>query len=474
MIGAIEGLVHELRAVGIPVSVSELIDAVSALKHLDIADRVSVKTSLASILIKDSSHQATYDVVFDLFFSAPGAALATDEVHDGGARLVDNPSVATGRYGAEGGGGLFHALNDDELRALTLSVLRSNDGLLDRALAAEAVTRYAGIAPGRPVAGTYYLVRTLRSLGLDGALAAVVAADTAEALSPLDRRLVIERYEQRILEMRQAIESDIRRRLVSDRDAASVARTLRAPLPEDVSFLTASQQQIAELREVLPKLASKLTAAISDKRTRQRDGRLDFRRTVRSSMSTGGVPVEPVFHKARPSKPELIVLADISGSVATFAGFTLQLAFALRSQFRRVRSFVFVDGVDEVTDLLESATRITDVTCSINAEGLGVWLDGRSDYGHALDTFWEAHGHQVTSRSTVLMLGDARSNYHDPRPDRLRAIARRAGSVFWLNPEAEGSWGTGDSVMPVYAAECAGAYECRNLRQLKHFVENLP
>src|SRR5262249_12037276 len=150
-----------------------------------------------------------------------------------------------------------------------------------------------------------------------------------------------------------------------------------------------------------------------------------------------------------------------------------QLVYALRSQFAKVRTFVFVDGVDEVTDLLRQAQNIIEITSQINADGKGVWLDGRSDYGHALSSFWDQWGEQVRRRSTVLVLGDARTNYHDPAEHMLKAIQQRAGHVFWLNPEPRGAWNSGDSVLGTYTPFCEAVYEVRNIRQLRAFVEDL-
>ena len=209
-------------------------------------------------------------------------------------------------------------------------------------------------------------------------------------------------------------------------------------MPEDVEFLQASQRQVAELRSTMQPLARKLAARLEQKRRHRRRGALDFRRTVRRSMSTGGAPAEPVFRHGRPAKPQLVVVADISGSVSAFAAFTLQLAYALRTEFAAVRCFVFVDGVDEVTQVLAESDDIATATRRINSEGGGVWLDGRSDYGHALESFWERYGDQVRSRSTVIVLGDARNNYHalarrrprgDPPPGRPPVLAEPGAVV---------------------------------------------
>jgi uncharacterized protein len=261
--------------------------------------------------------------------------------------------------------------------------------------------------------------------------------------------------------------------MVADRGAADVARTLRKPLPEDAGFLTGSAAQIAQLRDTVQPLARKLAAKLAYRQRHRRRGPLDFRRTVRESMSTGGVPMTPVFRPPRPAKPELVILADISGSVANFAVFTLHLTYALRTEFTRVRSFVFVDTVDEVTEILAGADNIAAATAEINARGCGVWLDGHSDYGNALRSFRERYGDQLRNRSTVLVLGDARNNYHAPGAEALKELSRRAGHVFWLNPESYRAWDSGDSVISQYAPFCDAVFECRNIRQLQAFIEQL-
>jgi uncharacterized protein with von Willebrand factor type A (vWA) domain len=260
---------------------------------------------------------------------------------------------------------------------------------------------------------------------------------------------------------------------VADRGVDAVAKTLRRPLPEDVDFLTAATAQLETMRSVVQPLTRKLAARLQDKRKHSSRGPVNFRKTLRTSLSTGGVPLELEYHAPRPTKPELVVLADISGSVSAFAAFTLQLAYALRSEFSRVRGFVFIDGIDEVTDLLTGADDIVGVTTEINARGLGVWLDGRSDYGNALDSYWDRHGQDLRQRTTVLVLGDSRTNYHDPRTDILAKISQRAGHLFWLNPEPRSAWDSGDSVVGQYERYCDAVVECRNLRQLRAFIEQL-
>lgn len=355
------------------------------------------------------------------------------------------------------------------------ALMNGNDSLL-RALARQAVVRYAGMEPGRPVGGTYYLYRTLRNLDLDGVMDRLMEASRDGApgdYTTLEERLERDEFRDRIERFKQEIESEIRRRLVADRGVDAMARTLRKPLPEDVDFMHASREDMANLRRALYPLTRKLAARLARKRKHGRRGPLDFRSTMRHSLSYGGVPAEPKFRHPRPSKPEIMVVADISGSVAAFARFTLHLLYAVSNQFSKVRSFVFIDGLDEVTRFLEGAEDIGEAVHRVNTEADVVWVDGHSDYGHAFGVFWERYGREIGPRTTVLILGDARNNYHASQSWILKEVEHKARKVFWLNPEPRAYWDTGDSILGEYANHCDGTYEVRNLRQLEGFVENL-
>jgi hypothetical protein len=345
-----------------------------------------------------------------------------------------------------------------------------------RALARQAVTRFAGMEPGRPVGGTYYLYRTLRNLDLDGVLERLMNEAREESpapLSSLEERLERDEFESRIDRMKKEIEAEIRRRLVADRGVEAMAKTLRKPLPEDVDFMHANREELVSLRKAIYPLTRKLAVRLARKRRHGRKGPLDFRATVRHSLSYGGVPADPQFRYPRPSKPEIFVVADISGSVAAFARFTLQLVYAISGQFSRVRSFVFIDGLDEVTQYFEGVEDISVAIHRVNTEADVVWVDGHSDYGHAFEVFWEKYGREVGPKTTVLILGDARNNYHASQSWVIKEMRKKARHVYWLNPEPKAYWDTGDSIVSDYGAHTDGVYECRNLRQLEKFVDIL-
>jgi len=462
--------VAELRTIGLPVSVSENVDAMAAVLAMPIADRATLKSALAATLVKSADHYHAFEVIFDLFFGDSRVGLS--ELTDPAAGPAAADGVTAAANGA-GRAGIVAALSDADLSDLLFQAALAGDQVLIRAAVAEAVSRYAGVEPGRPVAGVYYLYRTLRRLDMDRLTARLIASDNQADLPAMDRALAAERRRGQVADIRTEAEAEIRRRLVADRGAAAVARTLRVPLPEDVDFLNASAEQLVAVRQAVQLLGRKLAARLVRKRRHHRRSALDFRRTIRKSLGNGGVPADLVFRKPHPSKPEIMLIADVSSSVAAFAGFTLQLASVISSEFSRVRSFAFTDGIEEITDDLSSAPDITAAVRGISSRPGVVRLDGHSDYGMVLESFWERWGPQIKSKTSVIILGDGRSNYHASRSYVLRAIRQRARHLYWLNPEPANTWDSGDSIISEYGKFCDEVVECRNLRQLKEFVEAL-
>jgi uncharacterized protein len=465
--------VAELRLAGVGVSLTEHLDAVRALRHVDLADREALKAALGATLIKSAGHWQTFEITFELFFALVSEQAVAGEAADGVPGAEPRGAEASAPVGGGSGGDLTPTELDELVRR---AMAQGDAGLMARA-ARVAVARYAGIEPGRPVAGTYYLYRTLRHLGLDALVADLLAAAAAdagsEAWTSLEERLVRDELEVRQAAMREAVESEIRRQLVADRGAAAVARAARRPLPEQVDIMHATTAELAALRAALVPLARKLAVRLARRRRHRRRGALDVRATIRRSLSSGGVPIEPRFRRPNPAKPDLMVVADISGSVASFARFTLHLVYAISSQFSRVRSFVFVDGIDEVTGLFDRASDPVDAVRRINAEAEVVWLDGHSDYGHALKSFAERWGDDVTPRTSLLVVGDARNNYHPSERQVLAALRADARHLYWLNPEPRAHWGSGDSIIGEYEPFCDAVVECRTLVQLERFIEAL-
>jgi uncharacterized protein with von Willebrand factor type A (vWA) domain len=472
MLDLLAGFIQELRRAGLPVSLTENLDAMEAVKHIPLEDREAFKYALAATLVKSSAHWKTFETVFEVFFSLRGREYQLGDVDGDLADLFDKLDELTGESVPQDGGGM-DGLTPDEIAEMLYRAMQSGDAAMLRAIAKQAVTRFAGMEAGRPVGGTYYLYRTLRNLDLDDLVERMLEEARQRGMTPLEERLERDELETRAEQMRKEVEAEIRRRLVADRGAEAMAKTLRKPLPEDVDFMHASREEMVNLRKALQPLTRKLAVRLARKRRHGRKGALDFRSTVRHSLSYGGVPAEPKFRYPRPAKPEIFVVADISGSVAAFARFTLQLVYAISGQFSKVRSFVFIDGIDEVTGFFEGEEDINQAVHRVNTEADVVWIDGHSDYGHAFEAFWDRWGKEIGPRTTVLLLGDARNNYHASQSWVVKEMRHRARHVYWLNPEPKSYWDTGDSIIGEYATHCDGIYECRNLRQLERFVDVL-
>ncbi len=463
MIHVITGFIDELREAGVPVSMVEAIDAMKAVETIDIGERVALRETLRATMVKNLRHERAFDTAFDVYFSN---VLAPDKALENAEEVPPSESV-NGEHGGEPDFDL------DELLSQLLDALSSLDQEALRRGAREAVSQLAGMEPGRPVGGTYYLYRTLRRIDLAELEAQLIEALISDQdISEFERRLLTEDVEERLEMLREEIQEEIRRRLVADRGREAVARTLRRPLVEDVDLMHATSDELGDMEAAIGPLTRKLAARLARRRKR-RTGRLDFRRTVRRSLATGGVPVDPQFRHPRPHRPEVWLICDISGSMATFSRFTLQFTHAMSTHFSKLRSFAFVDTVDEVTDFFGPGIDFSSAVNRITKEAEVVWLDGHSDYGNSLETFYTRYSSQLTSRTTVLITGDARNNYRPPRDAVLGDIAKASRAVIWLNPEPISYWDTGDSALSHYAKHCTSVHEVRTLRQLEEFVENL-
>lgn len=450
LLDRLRSIVQELRDVGLPISLDEEIDAVRAAECCGLADREALKDALACALVKVAEHRAVFDTVFEIYFAAASSIPGDGRADEHRATTAADLSETVRRVLAEGG------------EPLTLY------------LAKEAVTRFAGMVPGRRAGVNLYALRTVRALRLEEHARLVrdeLARGADEGVSfaaDLPRRRVEERQQRMV----QEIEAEIRRRLVADRGAAAVTRTLRLSLPEDVDFTRATTGELEAMEQAVEPLTRRLKRRLARDRVRHR-GPVDMRATLRRSMATGGVPIDLRHRPPLPKRPEVVLVTDVSGSVASFADFTLQLMYSMSRHFTRLRTFVFVDGISEVTESLRESRGLTEALERVSRSSDAVWADGRSDYGNALSRFWERWGGEIGPRTTVLVLGDARNNFRASQDGALRLIARRAAHVHWLNPEPMRYWNSGDSLADEYGRHCESMVECRNLRQLEEFVETV-
>ncbi|MDQ0597138.1 uncharacterized protein with von Willebrand factor type A (vWA) domain [Streptomyces canus] len=436
-------LVAALRAHGIRVGTGETVDAAQAMAALGLADRELLREGLAATLLHGTAQRPVFDPVFDLYFP----------------RGIGAPEAGTtGR---------------DDLRDRLAAALAANDQAMMARLAVEAVDGFGGYGSS-PASDGWSSYQTLERLRPQTLLARVRADVRAQGgSSGFADRLLDDEIRRRIESFRALVATEARRRVAERRDRDEIARRAVRPTADRVDFLFAGKAQLAELRRTVQPLARKLATRLAARRRRAARGTIDLRRTLRGSLSTGGVPMKPVLRRRRPARPELVLLCDVSGSVSGFSDFTMLLVQALHDQFSKVRVFAFVNRIDEVTGLLEhGAADAAGLGARIQSEAALTGYHGSSDYGMALGEFAERYSDAVGPRTTVFVLGDARTNMSDPNLAAVRQISERARRVYWLNPEQHAQWGTGDSAAPEYA-ELVEMHECRNAKQLGTLVGRL-
>lgn len=450
--GHLVGFVEALRARGIPVGPSETVDAGRVLSVLDLVDRETVREGLACALLRRTTHRATYDGLFDLWFPvAIGARDAAEE--------VELPYLPDGR------------LDVPELRRMIAEMLAEEGSGAQQALLASQLVEQVGqyqSARG-PSFSSYQALKEVQPQTL---LAQILAAMSTPGMSDFDTEIARRTARARIDDFRRTVEAETRRRVAERIGKERVASYGVARQAEDVDFLRASQAELAELKRSTQRLARILASRLAVRRRHAKRGEIDLRKTLRRSMSTGGVPIDLVNRKPRPGRPELVLLCDVSGSVAGFSNFTLLLVSALREQFSKVRIFAFVDHTDEVTRFFDPHTHLDEAMQRIFAEADIVGFNGHSDYGSALTSFAADFPDAVTSRSALLILGDARTNYRDPELHTLSGLVDTAKHAHWLNPEPRSNWGSGDSAADRYQ-QVIEMHECRSASQLTAVVSRL-
>ncbi|MFC5198989.1 VWA domain-containing protein [Streptomyces kaempferi] len=443
-------LVGALRSHGVRIGTGETVDAAHAMEALGLTDRERLREGLAAALLHSTAQRRVFDPAFDLYFP----------------RIVGVPE--TGTPGADP-----PAADRAELRDRLAAALADNDAALLARLAVEAVDGFGGYgsSPGSDGWSSYQTLDRLRPQTLMARARDDVRAQTGAA--GFTDRLLEDEIRRRIEVFRALVAAEARRRVAERRGRDEIARRAVAPTVDRVDFLFAGRERLAELRAVVQPLARKLATRLAARRRRAARGTIDLRRTLRASLSTGGVPMRPVLRRRRPVRPELVLLCDVSGSVSGFSDFTMLLVQALHDQFSKVRVFAFVNRTDEVTGLLvHGAADPEGLGARIRAEATLTGWHGSSDYGVAFGEFTERYADAVGTRSTVFVLGDARTNMGDPNLPAVRHLCERARRVYWLNPEPLSQWGTGDSAAPEYAG-LVEMHECRNARQLGDLIGRL-
>ncbi|WP_214321454.1 vWA domain-containing protein [Nonomuraea sediminis] len=440
------GFVHALREAGLPVSLAEGLDAARALQVIDLAERESLRAAYAATLVKKPAYRPGFDVLFDLWFPP-----STTGLYGQRSQTPINPEEAT----------------VEELRDYLADLL---DGSTDPELRefARAMVERFGRQPAGPGRQNWFSYSVMRALSPETLMARLLQNVLRGGLEEKTTR---QRVNDNIKRFEDAVAADVRRRIAEDAGIERIARSAVRPPLDQIDFLRVTKADLARLRREVYPLARRLAARLTIKHKHGKRGRLDFRRTMRASLQSGGVPLTTHFKPPRPHKPELVVLCDTSDSVSTFAHFTLLLTYALREQFTKVRAFGFVDTIDEITRFFVPGADVVDAMTRLANEANMVRF-GRTNYGHAFEEFTEKYGEAIGPKTSLLILGDARSNYQPPALDTLKRLTAGARHAYWLNPEPRQQWDTGDSIATDYGT-VVPMTECRNVAQLTAFIEEL-
>lgn len=456
-----------LRQNGVRVSLAETLDAVAATEVAGLADREVFRSALRSTMIKRGSELPVFEQLFDVYFSGLG------EIIKGASKEVQDALSMSDQDFQQFLDDVDQLLKEhaDELSDLAKKLLRNENGQLEKMMreAARAV-RMQGIQ--RTIEENYFARALARALGLDKIEREI--KELREQLEKLDLgsafRAKMEEYLDRRLKM---LEDIIRKYVRQEREKRDLKSREEARMNQlgDKSFYYLSEEEMAKMREAITRLAQRLKNIIAVRRKRMKKGRFDIKRTLRKNIVYGGVPFKLKFDQRKREKPQILVMCDVSDSVRNASRFMLQFVYSLQDLYSRVRSFVFVADIGEVTESFRTNDVKDALDVALKGDVINVYA--HSDFGRSFRNFVSDHLGAVNKRTTVIILGDARNNYNLPHDWCLREIRQRARRIIWLNPESRNTWGFGDSEMERYQVHCDLVEECRNLNQLYRVIDQL-
>jgi uncharacterized protein with von Willebrand factor type A (vWA) domain len=439
--GQLLAFAEDLREEGVAVGTSEILDAFEALTQVSWRDQTDFKEALSATLAKSPEDRRVFELVFDRFFFRAAEAQAARQ-----------------NIGEGEGGAATDEINLDTLRQQIAAALRDGSDAALRDLARLAISAF-GRGEGSGVLGVD-VQRIRRALGL--------RPDPQPDLPEGDpRRAGIPREQLR------RFEQHVRRELERDLIERTASLPPKRPLNElDRALPSGPIQDLAAVHRVVAQLKRRLATQGHELRGRKRHAHVDVRRTMRASLETGGVPISLKYRPRRPRRPEIFVLCDVSTSGSSASTFFLSVLHALHDAFRKLRSFVFIERISEVTDVFEHERDFRAASEAISRDAGVADVSGYTDYGRVWTEFLALIEDELHPRATVIVLGDARTNGRPPRDDVFATITAKAGRTFWLNPEPRLYWNYGDSVIAAYERHCT-AFECWRTDQLEEFVKVL-
>jgi len=441
------------RGAGLRVSAAEGIDAARAVDVVGFDDRTLLKDTLGLILAKTPEEKGLYDEAFELYFKRDafaGGEPAESEDHSEGGMPNRGPQTGGDGMGGSGGQSLGQLLESDDRAVLAAEM--------------EKAAREAGVENIRFFTQkNLYARRILDRMGLRGLerdMEAMRQTGTPEGLSRAQM------LEGKVEQLRDAVRDFVERSLLLY--ARGETEKFREELLKSARLSNIERRDMDRMRVLVRQMAKKLAARYAKTRRRRLRGQLDTRRTLRRNMGWGGIPFITVWKQKRIEKPRVMVLCDVSGSVAAMSGFLLMFLYALNEALSDIRSFAFAGSLIEVSDILEKEPVEQAISRIMQTIGYG-----SSNYGNSFADFEDGWMPFVNNKTTVIILGDGRGNRTDPRTDVVGRLSQRCKRIIWLNPEYRSAWGTGDSDMYRYAPFCNLVTVCNTLRHLERVITDI-
>src|ERR1700688_1581308 len=432
-----------LRENGVRVSLAETLDAFSASEVTGLNERDAFRAALRATMVKQASQ------------AVQNALSMSDQEFQ---KFLDEVEKMLKKEGKN-------------LSELAKQLLQNNSGEMERKIReASRAVKLQGIE--RTIEENYFARALARQLGLDKIEAEI--KELREQLEKMDIGSELKAKMEEYLERRlKALDDIIRRYLRMEREKRDIKQKEDQRLNQigEKSFYYLTEEELKKMNEAVTRLAQRLKNVITVRRKRAKKGRFDIKRTLRQNLEYGGVPFKLRFEKRKKEKPQVVILCDVSDSVRNASRFMLQFVYSLQDLYSRVRSFIFVADIGEVTECFRNNDAKEALDVALKGDIINVYA--HSNFGYAFRNFVSDHIGSVNKRTTVIVLGDARNNYNLPHDWCLREIRQRARRIIWLNPESRNTWGFGDSEMERYAPHCDLVEECRNLNQLYRVVDHL-
>lgn len=455
-----------LRGSGVRVALSEDIDCFRALEVLGIGNKPTFKAALRSTLVKKASDIPTFEKLFEMYFTSLTKPLLEKDADESDLGMLPFGSMTMQEFLDA-----FLEENGDMFRSLA--------GLFETEFGADfqMMMMQIGSSSGlseisNPLQVGFFSKKIRDSLGwslLSEEIERLRQELLGRGYSPEEVDRLMQFIEQKMKRAFEAIKEFVRREL--EKNMLTDMEKWRQDELLDKSFYQLSRREIAMMQDIVAKLGRKMKDKLVLRNKRLSRGRIDVKRVIRRNMQYGGIPIELCYKNRRREKPQVFALCDISDSVSYAARFMLQFLYTFQDLFSKVRTYVFVTQIAEVTSLF--AENEINAAIELALGSRYVDYNGHSNFGYAFHKFRDEYLESVTPRTTVIVIGDARNNRNDPRTWAFKDISEKAKRVIWLNPEARTGWRLGDSVMHEYMPYCDEVHECRNARQLMRVVDGL-